>query len=63
MAVSAEGMERIRLARGVVDHYIEKGLPAYGITTMYGADFQTTLTAGDEALRADQHHSGGYERR
>ena len=43
MAVSAEGMERIRLARGVVDHYIEKGLPAYGITTMYGADFQTTL--------------------
>ena len=41
--VSAEGMERIRLARGVVDHYIEKGLPAYGITTMYGADFQTTL--------------------
>jgi histidine ammonia-lyase len=41
--VSAEGMERIRLARGVVDGYIEKGLPAYGITTMYGADFQTTL--------------------
>ena len=28
--VSAEAMERIRLARGVVDHYIEKGLPAYG---------------------------------
>jgi histidine ammonia-lyase len=43
IAVSAEGMERIRLARGVVDHYIDQGLPAYGITTMYGADFQTTL--------------------
>ncbi|QIG47428.1 aromatic amino acid lyase [Nordella sp. HKS 07] len=43
IAVSAEGMERIRTARAVVDHYIEKGLPAYGITTMYGADFQTTL--------------------
>jgi histidine ammonia-lyase len=41
--VSAEGMERIQLARGVVDHYIRQGLPAYGITTMYGADFQTTL--------------------
>lgn len=43
IAVSAEGMERIRAARTVVDHYIEQGLPAYGITTMYGADFQTTL--------------------
>jgi histidine ammonia-lyase len=43
IAVSAAGMKRIRLARGVVDHYIEKGLPAYGITTMYGADFKTTL--------------------
>ena len=44
IAVSADGMERIRAARGVVDHYIEQGLPAYGITTMYGADFQTTLS-------------------
>lgn len=43
IAVSAEGMERIRLARDVVDHYIDKGLPAYGITTMYGADSKTTL--------------------
>ena len=43
IAVSAEGMERIRSARAVVDHYIHQGLPAYGITTMYGADFQTTL--------------------
>lgn len=43
IAVSAEGMERIRLARSVVDRYIDQGLPAYGITTMYGADFQTTL--------------------
>jgi histidine ammonia-lyase len=43
IAVSADGMERIQAARGVIDHYIEKALPAYGITTMYGADFQTTL--------------------
>ena len=43
ISVSVEGMERIKKARGVVDYYIEKGLPAYGITTMYGADFQTTL--------------------
>jgi histidine ammonia-lyase len=35
--------ERIRAARDVVDHYIEQGFPAYGITTMYGADFRTTL--------------------
>jgi len=49
IAVSADGMERIRAARGVVDHYIEQGLPAYGITTMYGADFQTTLPP--EAMR------------
>src|SRR5262249_18417204 len=43
IAVSAEGMERIRSARAVVDHYIQQGLPACGITTMYGADFETTL--------------------
>lgn len=43
IAVSADGMERIRLARGVVDRYINQGLPAYGITTRYGADFKTTL--------------------
>jgi histidine ammonia-lyase len=41
--ISPEGVERVRQARAVVDHYIEQGLPAYGITTMYGADFQTTL--------------------
>jgi histidine ammonia-lyase len=43
VAVSDDGMRRVKAARGVVDHYIEKGLPAYGITTMYGADFQKTL--------------------
>jgi histidine ammonia-lyase len=41
--ISPEGFERIAAARAVVDHYIAQGLPAYGITTMYGADFQTTL--------------------
>lgn len=41
--LSAAGRERIAAARAVVDHFIEAGLPAYGITTMYGADFQTTL--------------------
>jgi len=41
--VSAEGWARIAAARAVIDHYIAEGLPAYGITTMYGADFQTTL--------------------
>ena len=46
--VSNDGMERIRAARAVVDHFIEEGLPAYGITTMYGADFQTTLPPGSE---------------
>jgi len=34
IAVSTDGMERIRSARGVIDHYIDQGLPAYGITTM-----------------------------
>jgi len=43
IAVSDDGMQRIKAARAVVDHYIDKGLPAYGITTMYGADFKTTL--------------------
>lgn len=43
IAVSPEGMKRIQTAREVVDHYIAEGLPAYGITTMYGADFKTTL--------------------
>ena len=43
IAVSNDGMKRIRAARAVVDHFIAEGLPAYGITTMYGADFQTTL--------------------
>lgn len=43
IAVSEDGMARIRSARSVVDHYIAEGLPAYGITTMYGADFQITL--------------------
>jgi histidine ammonia-lyase len=47
--VSANGMNRIRRARGVIDHYIDRGLPAYGITTIYGADFQTTLPP--EAMR------------
>ena len=36
-------MGRIESARKVVDHYIAAKLPAYGITTMYGADFKTTL--------------------
>lgn len=43
IAVSEEGMARIRRARNVIDHFIEENLPAYGITTMYGADFKTTL--------------------
>ncbi len=43
VAVSEDGMDRVRAARAVVDHYIAAGLPAYGITTMYGADFQVTL--------------------
>jgi hypothetical protein len=34
--MSADRMERIRSARAVIDHYIDQGLPAYGITTMYG---------------------------
>ena len=41
--LSSGGRKRIAAARAVVDHYIDAGLPAYGITTMYGADFQTTL--------------------
>ena len=41
--MSADGMARVRSARAVIDHYIAQGLPAYGITTMYGADFQTAL--------------------
>jgi len=41
--ISSEGMDHIEKARAVVDHYIEEKLPAYGITTMYGADFKTTL--------------------
>ncbi|HEV8155904.1 MAG TPA: aromatic amino acid lyase [Gaiellales bacterium] len=38
------GIDRINAARAVVDHYIAAKLPAYGITTMYGADFKTTLS-------------------
>lgn len=41
--ISEDGVKRIQAARDVVDYYIDEGLPAYGITTMYGADFQTTL--------------------
>ena len=41
--ISDDGMHRIEDARGVVDHYIDAKLPAYGLTTMYGADFKTTL--------------------
>lgn len=49
IVVSAYGMEKISTARSVVEHFIDEGLPAYGITTMYGADFQTTLPP--EAMR------------
>jgi histidine ammonia-lyase len=45
--ISEDGMDRIGKARAVVDHYIENKLPAYGITTMYGADFKTTLPPDD----------------
>jgi histidine ammonia-lyase len=48
--VSDAGMERVQKARAVVDHYIDEGLPAYGITTMYGADFKTTLPP-DQMIR------------
>ena len=41
--MSADGMARVRSARAVIEHYIDQGLPAYGIATMYGADFQTAL--------------------
>jgi hypothetical protein len=41
--ITEDGMARIAAARRVVDHYIDAKLPAYGITTMYGADFKTTL--------------------
>ena len=34
IAVSEEGMARIRRARSVIDHFIDENLPAYGITTM-----------------------------
>ncbi len=36
-------MGRIEAALAVVDHYIDAKIPAYGITTMYGADFKKTL--------------------
>jgi histidine ammonia-lyase len=48
--ISDDGLERIAAARAVVDHYVDAKLPAYGITTMYGADFKTTLPP-DEMLR------------
>jgi histidine ammonia-lyase len=48
--VSDAGMERVQKARAVVDHYIDEGLPAYGITPMYGADFKTTLPP-DQMIR------------
>jgi hypothetical protein len=41
--MSADGMGRIRSAHAVIDDYIDESLPAFGITTMCGADFQTTL--------------------
>src|SRR6266550_4664376 len=45
--ISHDGMARIAKARAVVDHYIDAKLPAYGITTMYGADFKTPLPPED----------------
>jgi histidine ammonia-lyase len=45
LSPAAEGA--INRARAVIDYYIEAKLPAYGITTMYGADFQTTLSPAD----------------
>jgi histidine ammonia-lyase len=50
IAVSNDAMDRIKKARSVVDYYIDKRLPAYGITTMYGADFKTTLPP-DQIIR------------
>jgi histidine ammonia-lyase len=41
--VSSAGMSRIEAARSVVNRYIDDKIPAYGITTMYGADFKKTL--------------------
>lgn len=41
--MSSDGWERISAAHKVVESYVEKGIPAYGFTTMFGQDFNVVL--------------------
>ena len=43
IGMSTEGWNRLEAARDVVDHYVEKDIPAYGFTTMFGQDFDVVL--------------------
>ena len=40
--MSADGMARVRSARAVIDHYIDQGLPAYGIPSWNPSPTPTT---------------------
>jgi len=43
IAISPEGMQRIEAANNVIQQYVDKKIPAYGINTMYGQDWDVTL--------------------
>ena len=43
IAIAPDGMTRIKAAHQVIQHYVDNKIPAYGINTMYGQDFDVTL--------------------
>ncbi len=47
IAISPEGMARIKAARQVIQHYVDNKIPAYGINTMYGQDVDVTLSQSE----------------
>ncbi len=42
--LSPEGVERIKVARQAVQQFVDKGIPAYGVNTMYGQDVDVVLS-------------------
>ena len=44
VAISPQGIARIKAARKVIDHYVDNNIPAYGVNTMYGQDVDVALS-------------------
>jgi len=42
--LSPDGVERIKVARQAVQQFVDKGIPAYGVNTMYGQDVDVVLS-------------------